>query len=114
MAEHVQHLDPTHHLHPGFHLHGRSNPHSVEAIGHGGAQARRRRQGKGLNGESGGHVFGASGVDVAGGNEHESDLIAGVEKLERAIVVGEEGSVGISDGGVLSEGEIDGAVGNGE
>lgn len=67
-----------------------------------------------MNGESGGHAFGTAGVDVAGGDEHEADLVAGVEKLKRAIVVGEEGSVGILDEGVLGEGETDGAVRDGE
>ncbi|KAK4260633.1 hypothetical protein QN277_003725 [Acacia crassicarpa] len=111
MAEQVQYFDPTRHLHPGLDLHGGSDPYFTEPTGGGGGGV---GQGKRLNGESGGHAFGTSGVDVAGGYKHETDLAAGVEKLKRAIIVREEGSVGVSDGGVLGEGETDGAVRDGE
>jgi hypothetical protein len=35
-------------------------------------------------------------------------------ELESAVIVGEDGTVGVSDGGVLGEGEGGSAVGDGE
>lgn len=89
-------------------------PDTVTVTHRGTHNGHRRRQGKGLDGEGGRHVLSPAGVDLAGGDEHETDLGAGVEELEGAVEVGENGAVRVPDGGVLGEGEVDGAVDDGE
>ena len=54
----------------------------------------------------------ASG-DFSGGDEHESDLVSGVEELEGAVEVGELAAVRVAHGGVEGEGEADGGGGVG-
>lgn len=111
VSEEVQNPNPTGHLHLRFDLQRRADSVPVHSLRDGGD---RSRQGEWLDRESGGHVLRLAGVDFAGGNEHESNLRAGVEELERAVVVRERGFVRVSDGDVLRESEIDGAVGDGE
>lgn len=53
-------------------------------------------------------------VNPAGWNKNESDGAAGVGELEGAVVVSEGVAVGVSDGDELEEGEVDGAVADGE
>lgn len=100
----MQHPHSPRHRQPRLHLHGGGGPHPINA-----AEDRER-----VDGESGGHILSSAGVDVTGGDEHEADLPAGVDELEGAVVVGEGGTVRVSDGGVLGEGEVDGAVREGE
>lgn len=85
MSEEVQHPHSPRHRHPRLHLHG--GPHPTNA-----PEDRER-----VDGESGGHIPSSAGVDVTGGNEHEADLSAGVDELEGAVVVGEDGAVRVSD-----------------
>jgi len=108
VTEKVQHPHAPSHFY--FRLHFHRGPHIAGSIHRRGAQA----QGEGLDGERGGHVLSPAGGDLASGDEHEADLCAVVEKLERAIVVGEGATVRVADGGVLREGEVGGAVGGGE
>ena len=89
-TEEVQHPHAPRHLNPRLDLH--RGPHITGPINEGGTEA----QGEGLDGEGGGHV-----LSPAGGNEHEADLSAVVEKLERAVVVRERASVRVPNGGVL-------------
>ncbi|KAF5460542.1 hypothetical protein F2P56_020406, partial [Juglans regia] len=119
VREEMQDSDPTRHLHPRLDLHGGPDPDPspTAAAGERGPQDANRlrsRQREGLDGEGGGHVLGPSGIDLSGGDEHKPDLAAGVEELEGAVVVGEVGPVGVSDGDVLGEGEADGGVREGE
>ena len=113
MAEKVQHPHAPRHRNPRLHLH--RGLHPVNSTTGGGSHRRRgRRQGERLDGEGGGHVLCPAGVDGAGGDEHEADLLAGVDELQGAVVVGERGAVRVPDGGVLGEREVDGAVWDGE
>ena len=132
VSEKVQDPNPTGQLHPRLDLHCRADsepaagelgPHGSDGfgghrgeglLGYHGSDSLGSRQGEGLDGEGGGHVLGLAGVDLAGGDEHEADLGAGVEELESTVVVGEDGAVGVSDGCVLGEGKGGGAVGDGE
>jgi len=107
VAEKVQHSHAPSHFYFRLHLH--RGPHIAGPI-----HCRAQAQGEGLHGERGGHVLSPAGGDLAGGDEHESDLRAVVEKLERAVVVGEGAAVRVADGGVLREREVDGAVSGGE
>lgn len=119
MGEEVQHFDTPRHLQLGLDFHSGLNPkpiveaHSV-AVGQCGAHPGRHREGEGLDGEGGCHVLRPASVDLAGGDEHEADLAAGVDELEGAVVVRECGAVRVSNGGVLGESEVDGAVSDGE
>lgn len=53
-------------------------------------------------------------ADLAGGDDDDADLAAGVDELEGAVVVGEGVAVRVGDGDELEEGEVEGAVGDGE
>lgn len=117
VREQVQDPDPARHLQRGLHLHTRPDPKSAQPVRHRRPHAlrlRRRRERERLHGEGGGHVLSPAGGDFAGGDEHEADLAAGVEQLEGAVVVGEDGAVRVVDGDVLGEGEADGGVVDGE
>lgn len=59
------------------------------------------RQGERVHGKAGRHVHSMSAGDFPGGDVHEADLSAGVENLERTIVVGKSGVVGVPHGRVL-------------
>lgn len=59
-------------------------------------------------------MLSAAGADLAGGDEDDADLGAGVEELERAVVVSEIVAVRVSDGDELEESEVEGGVGDGE
>ena len=119
MGEEVQHFDTPRHLQLGLDFHSGLNPkpiveaHSV-AVGQCGAHPGRHREGEGLDGEGGCHVLRPASVDLAGGDEHEADLAAGVDEPEGAVVVGERGTVRVSNGGGLGGSEVDGAVSDGE
>lgn len=128
MAEEIQHPNPTRHFHLRLDLQARSDPvpitgrpntgeSTTEIRFHQGTRFRRRRgirEREGLNGESGGHVLRLTRFDLAGGYEHKPDLRTRVNQLNRAVVVGESGLVGVLDGDVLREGEVDGVVRDGE
>ncbi|KAK3003397.1 hypothetical protein RJ639_019392, partial [Escallonia herrerae] len=116
VGKEVQHPDPARHVHPRLDLHGGSDPSPAKPVGHSRPHILRLgdREGERLDGERGGHVLGPAGVDLSGWDEHEAHLAAGVQQLQRAVVVGEHGPVGVLDGGVLGEGEVHGAVGDGE
>lgn len=120
VREEMQNPHPPRHLHPRLDLHRGPHPKPVRAVrennrAHILRRRPRRVQRKGLDGEGGGHVLGPAGPDLPGRDEHEAHLAAGVQQLERAVVVGEGGPVGVLDGDVLGEGEVDGgAVGDGE
>ncbi|KAK2966526.1 hypothetical protein RJ640_019055, partial [Escallonia rubra] len=116
VGKEVQHPDPARHVHPRLDLHGGSDPSPAKPVGHSRPHILRLgdRHREGLDGERGRHVLGPAGVDLSGGDEHEAHLAAGVQQLQRAVVVGEHGPVGVLDGGVLGEGEVHGAVGDGE
>lgn len=120
----MQNPHSTGHLHPRFYLQSWSDPVGISGspqpgwyrpcksgclCGRGGCPKR-----EGLNGEGGSHVLGLTGLDLAGGNEHETHLAAGVKELDGAVVVRENSSVGVVDGDVLRESEADGVVGDGE
>ena len=66
-----------------------------------------------MDGEGRCHVLGPARGDFSGGDEHESDLVSGVEELEGAVEVGELAAVRVADGGVEGEGEADGGGGVG-
>lgn len=114
----MQNPNPARHLKPRLHLHARPHPEPAEPIRHGGGAHALglawNREREGADGECGGHVLCFSSGDLSGGYEHEAHLVAGVEELQRAVVVGENGAVGVVDGDVLGEGEGDGGVGDGE
>lgn len=116
----MQKPNPPRHLHSRLDLHRGSHSEPTQPVSDDRSDVLRRRrrcrrgQRERLDGEGGGHVLDPAGVDLAGGDEHEADLAAGVEELERAVVVGELGAVGVLDGDVLGEGEVDGVVGDGE
>lgn len=106
----MQDPDPPLHPHPRVDLQARRGRPDTgsdgDRIGVGVAE--------GLDGEGGGHVLRAAAGDLSGGDEHEADLVAGVGELEGAVVVGEFVAVRVSDGDELGEGEVDGAVRDGE
>ncbi|KAL2527738.1 Uncharacterized protein Adt_12792 [Abeliophyllum distichum] len=114
----MQEPDPPQHLQPGFNLHTGSDPKPVEPLSNSrpGNHTLRlvEREGKRLNGESRRHVLSLACVDLSGGDEHEPHLSSCVQELQGAVVVRENCSVGVVDGGVLGEGEVDGAVGGGK
>lgn len=108
----MQDPNPARHLEPRLHLHTRPDPEPIHR--HRGPHAPGNRKREGLDGKCGGHVLRPAGGDLSGGYEHEADLVSGVEELEGAVVVGEDGAVGVFDGGVLGVGEGDGGVVEGE
>lgn len=113
----MQNPNPTRHLQPRLHLHTRPDSEPTEPIRHSGPYAfglpwNWKREG--LNGKCGGHVLRPAGGDLSGGYEHETHLAAGVEELQRTIVVCENGAVRVVDGDVLGEGEANGGVVDGE
>lgn len=116
MRKDMQNPNPTRHLQPRLHLHRRPHPESVQPVGHRRPHILRlgHRHRKRLDGEGRRHVLGPAGADLAGGDEHEPYLAAGVEELESAVVVGEDGAVRVCDGDVLGEGEVNGGVGEGK
>lgn len=59
-------------------------------------------------------MLGPAALDLAGGNEHQADGLPEIDQLQGAVVMGELVPVGVGDGHVLEEGEVDGAVGSGE
>jgi hypothetical protein len=65
------------------------------------------------------HVYDGLGFRGLGSILPTSILSVGMNmkptwELESAVIVGEDGTVGVSDGGVLGEGEGGNAVGDGE
>lgn len=115
VTEEMQNPHAPRHFQLRFNLHRRLNPQPeikpyTVSVRKCGTHIRRRRQRKRLNRESCGHILCPSGVDLAGGNEHEPDLATGIEELKGAVVVRESSAVRVSNGGVLGESEINGAV----
>lgn len=130
VSEKVHDPNPTRHLQPGLYLHrGPSTSSAAEptepipelgrahrnrTLDRPGCSHIRIRNREGLDGESGGHELGLTRFDLAGGYEHEPDLVTGVEQLERAVVVAKRGPVGVPNGDELGEGEVNGGVEDGE
>jgi len=63
-----------------------------------------------MNGKSGGHVLNPTRINFTGGYEQKPDLITRIKKLNRAVVMRENGTVRVSNGDVLREGEVSGIV----
>lgn len=126
MGEKMQYPNPTAHVHPRLNLHRGSDPKAVirqpssrkaarsDRGPHQGAGSGSRRNRERLDGKSGGHVLGLTRSDLAGWNEHEAHLGAGVDELNGAVVVRKGGLVRVFNGDVLRKREINGVVGDGE
>lgn len=123
MGKHTEDPNSTHHPNPRFNLHSGPNSEPVITSGKSSCESIRAHinggvggigQGERLDGKGSCHVLGLTGIDFPGGDEHESDLGAGVEELESAVVVRENSLVGVLDGDVLREGEVNGVVRDGE
>lgn len=59
-------------------------------------------------------MLGPATVDLPGGDKNKTHWLTGVTELKRAVVVSELVAIWVCDGDVLEEGEVNGAVGNGE
>ncbi|KAG0455771.1 hypothetical protein HPP92_023559 [Vanilla planifolia] len=77
-------------------------------------RCRSRCEGEGIDGELGPHVLRPAAVDLSGRYVHKPHLIACVDELQGAVVVGEGSAVRVSNGGVLHVGEAHGTVPDGE
>lgn len=110
MSEQMQHPHSPTHLYSEFNFH--SGPHFIKPIPIIGPKAQWKR----LNGKCGRYVLRSMGINLAGGDEHESDWFSIVEKLKWAIVVWESAFVRVFNWSVLWESEIDGGavVGDGK
>lgn len=116
MTEEMQHPNPARHLYPGLDLHRGPDSKPTKPISDSRPHIERLVDGQreGLHGEGSSHVLALARGDLSGGDEHEAHLTSAVEELEGAVVVGKDGPVGVEDGDVLREGEVNGAVSHGE
>ncbi|EYU32248.1 hypothetical protein MIMGU_mgv1a014392mg [Erythranthe guttata] len=115
--EHLQHPNPPHQLHPRLYLHRVRRRHAADGrsvIYAADRGSLRRRQGVLLQIELRGHFLPGAASDSPGGDEDGPDRFAGVDQLQRAVVVRELVAVRVRHGDVLEELEVDGAVCDGE